>query len=105
MAATIDEILDALSDNADFEEVGSVARARSFITAARRFLSLPSSQSDQGSSLGYTPQVVQQEMAIMKKLDHPHIVKLYEIIDDPKEKKLYLITEFVKKGNLEKKVK
>jgi calcium/calmodulin-dependent protein kinase kinase 2 len=48
---------------------------------------------------------VQQEMAIMKKLDHPHIVKLYEIIDDPKEKKLYLITEFVKKGNLEKKVK
>ena len=66
MAATIDEILDALSDNADFEEVGSVARARSFITAARRFLSLPSSQSDQGSSLGYTPQVVQQEMAIAR---------------------------------------
>lgn len=48
---------------------------------------------------------VQQEMAIMKKLDHPYIVKLYEIIDDPKEKKLYLITELVKKGNLEKKVK
>ena len=66
MAATIDEILDALSDNADFEEVGSVARARSFITAARRFLSLPSSQSDQGSSLVYTPQVVQQEMAIAR---------------------------------------
>lgn len=44
-------------------------------------------------------------MAIMKKLDHPHLVKLYEIIDDPKEKKLYLITEFVKKGNLEKKVR
>ena len=66
MAATIDEILDALSDNADFEEVGSVARARSFITAARRFLSLPSSQSDQGSSLGYTPQVVQQEMALAR---------------------------------------
>jgi serine/threonine protein kinase len=44
-------------------------------------------------------------MAIMKKLDHPHLVKLYEIIDDPKEKKLYLITELVKKGTLEKKVK
>lgn len=44
-------------------------------------------------------------MAIMKKLDHPYLVKLIEIIDDPKEKKLYLITEFVKKGNLEKKVR
>ena len=26
---------------------------------------------------------IQQEMAIMKKLDHPYILKLYEIIDDP----------------------
>jgi len=44
-------------------------------------------------------------MAIMKKLDHPYILKLYEIIDDPNEKKIYLITDFVKYGNLEKKVK
>ena len=26
---------------------------------------------------------VQAEMAIMKKLDHPYILKLYEVIDDP----------------------
>ena len=26
---------------------------------------------------------VQMEMAIMKKLDHPYILKLYEIINDP----------------------
>jgi calcium/calmodulin-dependent protein kinase kinase 2 len=48
---------------------------------------------------------IQQEMAIMKKLDHPHLVKLYEIIDDQKEKNLYLITELMKNGNLEEKVK
>lgn len=41
----------------------------------------------------------------MKKLDHPYLIKLYEIIDDPREKKLYIITEYVKKGNLEKKVR
>ena len=47
---------------------------------------------------------VTQEMAIMKKLDHPRILKLFEIIDDPNEKKLYLITEFVKNGNLVKRI-
>lgn len=40
----------------------------------------------------------------MKKLDHPYVLKLYEIIDDPKEKKIYLFTDFVKRGNLLKRV-
>ena len=47
---------------------------------------------------------LQQEMAIMKKLDHPYILKLYEIIDDPKDKKLYLIIELVRNGSLVKRV-
>jgi hypothetical protein len=62
-AATLSEILDALNDYADYEEVGSVSRARSYVTAARRFLQLPSSQSDQGSAMGYTPQSIQNEIA------------------------------------------
>lgn len=40
----------------------------------------------------------------MKKLDHPHLVKLYEIIDDPQHNKLYLITEFISKGTLKQRV-
>jgi [calcium/calmodulin-dependent protein kinase] kinase len=47
---------------------------------------------------------VKTEMAVMKSLDHPHILKLFEVIDDPNENKLYLIMEFVKNGNLVKKV-
>lgn len=62
-AATLEEILDALNDYSDYDEVGSVARARSFVTAARRFLQLPSSSAEQGSSLGYSPQLIQQEIA------------------------------------------
>ena len=27
----------------------------------------------------------------MKRLDHPHLIKLYEIIDDPCSEKLYLV--------------
>lgn len=61
-AATLTEILDNLNDYSDYEEVGSVSRAKSWITAAKRFLSLPSSQSDQGSSLGYSPDMVRKEL-------------------------------------------
>jgi len=34
----------------------------------------------------------------MKKMDHPNVVKLFEVIDDPNTDKLYLVMEFVKKG-------
>ena len=47
---------------------------------------------------------VKQEMAIMKKLDHPYVLKLYEIIDDPENQKLYLIIELVRNGSLVKRV-
>ncbi len=42
--------------------------------------------------------MVEKEMAVMKKLAHPNLCKLFEIIDDPSEDKLYLIMEFVKCG-------
>lgn len=53
-AATVTEILDNLNDYSDYEEVGSVSRAKSFITAAVRFLALPANEADQGSSAGYS---------------------------------------------------
>jgi [calcium/calmodulin-dependent protein kinase] kinase len=31
-------------------------------------------------------------------MDHENIVKLYEVIDDPDNDKLYIIMELVKKG-------
>ena len=65
-AATLDEIVDALNDFSDYEEVGSVSRAKSYVTAARRFLQLPTSSSEQGSSLGYTPAMIQQEIALAR---------------------------------------
>lgn len=60
---TNQSLRDALHDNADFEETGSVAKARAYITAAVRFLSLePMNQSDQGSSLQYAAQQINDQL-------------------------------------------
>ena len=39
-----------------------------------------------------------QEMATLKKLDHPNILKLYEVFED--SKKYFLVTEYCKGGEL-----
>jgi len=41
---------------------------------------------------------VKKEIAIMKKLNHPHCVRMYEVIDDPDSNKLYLRLEYVSGG-------
>eukprot|EP00775_Hariotina_reticulata_P006821 gene6821-7038_t len=44
-----------------------------------------------------TPELV-REMAIMKKLDHPHVVRLHEVIHDPDDKLLIMVMEFMPGG-------
>jgi calcium/calmodulin-dependent protein kinase kinase 2 len=34
----------------------------------------------------------------MKKLDHPNVVSLVEVLDDPSEDSLYMVMEMCKKG-------
>ena len=41
-----------------------------------------------------------KEIAILKKTDHPNIIKLYEIMYCPKNKKIYLILEACEHGDL-----
>ncbi|XP_069744155.1 calcium/calmodulin-dependent protein kinase kinase 1 [Narcine bancroftii] len=41
---------------------------------------------------------VYQEIAILKKLDHPNIVKLVEVLDDPTEDNLHMVFELMSKG-------
>ncbi|CAM9312213.1 unnamed protein product [Pylaiella littoralis] len=42
--------------------------------------------------------VVQREIAIMKKLVHPNLVQLVEVIDAPRDRSLYMVMEFVEQG-------
>jgi len=41
---------------------------------------------------------VKREIEIMKRLDHPNIIKLYEVIDDSNEEKVFLILEYAEGG-------
>lgn len=43
---------------------------------------------------------IKREIAIMKKLLHPNVLRLFEVLDDPKVNKLYLLVEYMKKGDL-----
>ncbi len=43
---------------------------------------------------------VRREVAIMKKLKHENVLRLFEVMDDPKVNKLYLVLEYMKKGDL-----
>ena len=45
---------------------------------------------------------VKREIAIMKRLSHPHVLRLYEVMDDPKVNKLYLVLEYMRRGDLMK---
>jgi len=47
---------------------------------------------------GNALQEAQKEIAIWKKLDHPHCVNLKEVIDDPDHHKIYMVSELVTNG-------
>lgn len=43
---------------------------------------------------------VLREVAIMKKLNHPNVIKFVEVLDDPTQDKLYIVLEYMEKGPL-----
>lgn len=56
-APTLEEVKAALNDYADWEEVGSVSRAKSYVTAARRWMAM---QVDAASNQGSSAQINKQ---------------------------------------------
>lgn len=42
--------------------------------------------------------LIREEVAIMKKLNHPNLAQLIEVLDDPEEDSLYMVMEMCKKG-------
>ena len=51
-----------------------------------------------GQEQGNPLYLIKEEIAIMKKLNHPNLVSLIEVLDDPEEDSLYMVLEMCKKG-------
>ena len=43
---------------------------------------------------------VYREIATLKKIDHPNVVKLVEVVNDPAEDNLYMVFELLEKGEV-----
>ncbi|KAF6755450.1 other/CAMKK/ELM protein kinase [Ephemerocybe angulata] len=52
------------------------------------------------NQLNTTEQKIRKEIAIMKKLRHPHVVRLYEVIDDRLKDKIYMVMEYLGGGEV-----
>ena len=42
--------------------------------------------------------MVAREIAVMKKMNHPNVVSLHEVIDDPASEALFIVMEYVSRG-------
>ncbi|KAI7864198.1 kinase-like domain-containing protein [Spinellus fusiger] len=45
-------------------------------------------------------QKVRREIAILKKCVHPHVVRLLEVMDDPASRKIYMVLEYMRGGEI-----
>ncbi len=43
---------------------------------------------------------IRKEIAIFKKVNHPNVVRMHEIIDDPDNSKLFMILEYCENGEI-----
>lgn len=58
----------------------------------------PEPNEGSGSETPNSTDLIKEEIAIMKKLNHPNLVSLIEVLDDPSEDSLYMVMEMCKKG-------
>ncbi|KZV94709.1 kinase-like protein [Exidia glandulosa HHB12029] len=52
------------------------------------------------NNIGSTENKIRKEIAIMKKCCHHHVVTLLEVIDDPMDKKIYMVLEYMEGGEI-----
>lgn len=56
---------------------------------------------DRQATTPLTDEKVLREIAIMKKCQHPNVVQLKEVIDDPHSRKIFMVLEYMERGEIE----
>ncbi|KAH9846649.1 kinase-like domain-containing protein [Lenzites betulinus] len=93
--------LDTVSDNMDVAIKCVSRKSKSDRMSKLRKRNLPrSSNTPLVDQLGSTEHKIRKEIAIMKKLSHPHVVRLLEVIDDPLRDKIYMVMEYLGGGEI-----
>ncbi|KAF8910538.1 kinase-like domain-containing protein [Gymnopilus junonius] len=76
-------------------------RAEQYRVMRQRNQQLPQSEhTPMVDRLNTTEAKIKREIAIMKKLRHPHVVRLYEVIDDRVIEKIYMVMEYLGGGEV-----
>lgn len=73
---------------------GQIAAGLGYNSPLHRLSSSEVTSAEANNSLN----LIKEEIAIMKKLDHNNLVSLIEVLDDPQEDSLYMVLEMCKKG-------
>jgi serine/threonine protein kinase len=64
--------------------------------------SASSSSASAGKQLSAPPQLVEREIAVMRRLKHNNVVKLHAVIEDPQEDQIHLLMQYVDNGPIGK---
>jgi serine/threonine protein kinase len=82
-------------------EKNNVKYALKIVNKALIFKQKKFIQNSKGETIITTPlEGIMKEIAILRKINHRNLVKLYEIMENKKKKKLYLVLEYCEHGDL-----
>ncbi|XP_050502201.1 calcium/calmodulin-dependent protein kinase kinase 1 isoform X1 [Diabrotica virgifera virgifera] len=93
----------AYNEEDDTHYAMKILSKKKLLKKAGMFGRLPPVRKDgrsNSSPINHPFQKVYREIAILKKLDHPNVVKLVEVLDDPVEDHLYLVFELLEGGQV-----
>lgn len=97
--------LGQIRDEADhfvaIKEFGKMRLRRNLCVSQHRRLRIPRKVMETMMDAETDPLfLVRTEVAIMKKLHHPNVIQLYEVLDDPDSETLYMVFEYCSDGTV-----